>query len=202
MGHTHTAIAGHVRAAHALRRIAAAHHRKASRELVLAARASARRNKHAAAAHRWAQRSSHVATRTRTPSLGATLVARTTSTRTPSLGAALVARTIALAARERLMLGAALVARELTLAAREAPHACARQCALWRSSLAAHTRLLVPCSRPRPFAHCTQPTTQGRAAALCSCTMPLLAAFVPHGRRAPLLVVACPHYTTPLKGNT
>ena len=43
MGHTHTAIAGHVRAAHALRRIAAAHHRKASRELVLAARASARR---------------------------------------------------------------------------------------------------------------------------------------------------------------
>ena len=32
MGHTHTSIAGHVRAAHALRRIAAAHHRKASIE--------------------------------------------------------------------------------------------------------------------------------------------------------------------------
>ena len=42
MGHTHTAIAGHVRAAHALRRIAAAAFlRKPSRELVLAARATA-----------------------------------------------------------------------------------------------------------------------------------------------------------------
>ena len=76
MGHTHTAIAGHVRAAHALRRIAAAAFlRKPSRELVLAARASARRtsmlpqpiagrsarrtSQHALARHRWAQRSSH-----------------------------------------------------------------------------------------------------------------------------------------------
>ena len=175
MGHTHTTIAGHVRAAHALRRIAAAHHRKA--------RASARRNKHVAD-HRWAQRSSHVATSMLLAIAGRS--ARRTSQQarcTPSLGAALVARTLALAARE-------------------APHPCARQCALWRSSLAAHTRLLVPCSRPRPFAHCTQPTTQGRAVALCSCTMALLIAFVPHGRRAPLLVVTCPHYTTPLKGNT
>ena len=48
----------------------------------------------------------------------------------------------------RAMLGAALVARELALAAREAARSCARQCALWRSSLAAHTRL--PCLA---FAH-------------------------------------------------
>ena len=102
----------------------------------------------------------------------------------------------------RVMLGAALVARELALAAREAARSCARQCALWRSSLAAHTRLPWLALRPCPFVHCSWHTTQGRAAALCSCTTPLLIAFVPHGRRAPLLVVACPHYTTPLKGNT
>ena len=102
----------------------------------------------------------------------------------------------------RAMLGAALVARELALAAREAARSCARQRALWRSSLAAHTRLPWLALRPCPFVHCSWHTTQGRAAALCSCTTPLLIAFVPHGRRAPLLVVACPHYTTPLKGNT
>ena len=175
MGRTHTAIAGHVCAAHALPCIAAAHHRKASR-MVLAARASAHRTR---------------------------AIARSARARHRSLGArhrSLGGRHRSLCARA--MLGAALVARELALAAREAARSCARQCALWRSSLAAHTRLLVPCSRPRPFAHCTQPTTQGRAAALCSCTMALLIAFVPHGRRAPLLVVACPHYTTSLKGNT
>ena len=102
----------------------------------------------------------------------------------------------------RVMLCAALVARELALAAREAARTCARQRALWRSSLAAHTRLPWLAPRPCPSVHCSWHTTQGRAAALCSCTTPLLIAFVPHGRRAPLLVVACPHYTTPLKGNT
>ena len=110
------------------------------------------------------------------------------------------ARAIARCARSTL--GAALVARELALAAREAARSCARQRALWRSSLAAHTRLPWLALRPCPFVHCSWHTTQGRAAALCSCTTPLLIAFVPHGRRAPLLVVACPHYTTPLKGNT
>ena len=118
-----------------------------------------------------------------------------------ALASARCARAIARCARAST-LGAALVARELALAAREAARSCARQCALWRSSLAAHTQLPWLAFRPCPFVHNSWPTTQGRAAALCSCTMPLLIAFVPHGRRAPLLVVACPHYTTPLKGNT
>ena len=199
MGHTHTAIAGHVRAAHALRRIAAAALlRKTSRELVLAARAPALDAREPSLAAFARLRSLHASQR----SLRALASARfmraiARCARLPALDPA-SHRSL----REASTLGVALVARELALAAREAPHACARQCALWRSSLAAHTRLLVPCSRPRPFAHCTQPTTQGRAAALCSCTMALLIAFVPHGRRAPLLVVTCPHYTTPLKGNT
>ena len=134
------------------------------------------------------------------------------SARSPALDVrashcSLCARHRSLGARHRSLcaratLGAALVARELALAAREAAPSCARQCALWRSSLAAHTRLPWLAFRPCPFVHSSWPTTQGRAAALCSCTMPLLDAFVPHGRRAPLLVVSCPHYTTPLKGNT
>ena len=55
--------------------------------------------------------------------------------------------------REASMLG---LAREPALAAREAPHACARQCALWRSSLAAHTRL--PCLA---FAHAHSSIARG-----------------------------------------
>ena len=141
MGHTHTAIAGHVRAAHALRRIAAA-------------------------------------------------------VPYASLRTAPTARELSLAARARYR--ARWCARSLA-GAREW---CWAQRSWHASSLAAHTRLPWLAPRPCPFVHCSWHTTQGRAAALCSCTTPLLIAFVPHGRRAPLLVVACPHYTTPLKGNT
>ena len=71
MGHTHTAIAGHVRAAHALPCIAAAHHRKASR-MVLAARASAHRTRAIARS----ARARHRSLGARHRSLGARAIAR------------------------------------------------------------------------------------------------------------------------------
>ena len=65
---------------------------------------------------------------------------------------------------------------------------------------ACHSR--SPCFFAHPPMH---HRSTRRKAGLLPCArvlLALLAAFVPHGRRAPLLVVACPHYTTPLKGNT
>ena len=117
MGHTHTAIAGHVRAAHALRRIAAAHHRKASRELVLAARASTRCTR---AIARYARLP---ALDPCEPSLAARLPFPHASLRSSHEAAVCE---LTLAAREQSTLCVALVARELALAAREAVRAVAQ----------------------------------------------------------------------------
>ena len=134
-----------MRAAHALRRIAAAALlRKASRELVLAARAPALDAREPSLAAFARQRSLHASQR----SLRA--LASACCARLPALDPA-SHRSL----REASTLGVALVARELALAAREAPHALREAVRAVAQLTCCPHATAVPCLRPCPFVHCS-----------------------------------------------